>query len=117
MRKRQSPGEIRVGTASWADPGFVGYWYPKGLPAAERLGWYAQRFNLVEVNSSFYALPNHQVLERWCEETPPGFLFNLKLHRLLSRHSTPPELLPPELRRGLTLQKRRVVLTPKLEAI
>jgi uncharacterized protein YecE (DUF72 family) len=81
-------GLIRVGTASWTDPGFIADWYPADLPASERLRYYAERFNLVEVNSSFYAVPARKVVERWCEQTPDGFTFDVKLHRLLSRHST-----------------------------
>ena len=76
-------GEIRVGTASWSDPGFVSCWYPKGLPASARLSWYAQHFNLVEVNSTFYAIPNQKAVQGWCTQTPAGFVFNVKLHRLL----------------------------------
>jgi len=109
-------GEIRIGTASWTDPGFISDWYPKELPSSARLNWYAEHFNLVEVNSSFYAIPNQRVVERWCEQTPPGFIFNVKLHRLLSRHSTTPDLLPPDLRRGATLKDGKIVLTPALEA-
>src|SRR5437868_4753023 len=90
--------KIRVGTASWSDPGYVADWYPSGLPASVRLSWYAERFDLVEVNSSFYAIPAKKSVQRWCEETPAGFTFDLKLPRLLSRHSTKPELLPPDLR-------------------
>jgi hypothetical protein len=51
------PGRIRVGTASWTDPGFIADWYPKRLRAGDRLSWYAEHFKLVEVNSSFYAVP------------------------------------------------------------
>ena len=49
---------ILVGTASWSDPGFVERWYPKGMPANERLGWYADQFEMVEVNSTFYSVPD-----------------------------------------------------------
>ena len=48
---------ILVGTSSWADPGFVKRWYPRGMPARDRLPWYAERFEAVEVNSTFYAVP------------------------------------------------------------
>ena len=48
---------IRIGTSSWADPEFVRDWYPPKLPAPARLGWYAQHFDYVEVNSTFYAIP------------------------------------------------------------
>jgi uncharacterized protein YecE (DUF72 family) len=43
--------KILVGTASWSDPGFVERWYPKGMRAADRLPWYAEHFEIVEVNS------------------------------------------------------------------
>jgi uncharacterized protein YecE (DUF72 family) len=87
-----------VGTSSWADPGFVKEWYPPRLPAKERLRWYAQRFELVELNSSFYAVPDRNAVHGWVEATPPGFTFDVKAHRALSRHSAPVESLPPELR-------------------
>src|SRR5205814_3800711 len=79
-------GIIRVGTASWSDPGFVKDWYPPGLPARERLTWYAEHFQLVEVNSTFYAVPAPEVVARWADQTPRDFVFDVKLHRLLSRH-------------------------------
>jgi uncharacterized protein YecE (DUF72 family) len=75
-------GLVRVGTASWTDPGFIADWYPPDLPAAERLRYYAERFNFVEVNSSFYAVSARRVVERWLQQTPPGFVFDIKLHRL-----------------------------------
>ncbi len=91
-------GRILVGTSSWADPGFVKEWYPPKLPARERLPWYAQRFELVELNSSFYAIPDRGAVHGWVEVTPPGFTFDVKAHRALSRHSAPVESLPPDLR-------------------
>ena len=48
---------IVIGTSSWADPGFVAEWYPQDLPERERLPWYAEHFEAVEVNSTFYAVP------------------------------------------------------------
>ncbi|HKP20433.1 MAG TPA: DUF72 domain-containing protein [Thermoleophilaceae bacterium] len=91
-------GQILVGTSSWADPGFVKEWYPPKLPAKERLPWYAQRFELVELNSSFYAVPDRNTVHGWVEVTPPDFTFDVKAHRALSRHSAPVESLPPDLR-------------------
>lgn len=110
-------GKIFTGTASWTDPGFIADWYPKDVPASQRLQWYALHFNLVEVNSTFYRLPDKTVTRRWAKETPAGFLFDIKLHRLLSRHSTKPEMLPPDLRAKVELTKGRVALTHKLERI
>ena len=91
-------GRIRVGTSSWADPGFVKEWYPPKLAAKERLPWYAQHFDMVELNSSFYAIPDRNTAHSWVEITPPGFTFDVKAHRALSRHAAPVESLPPDLR-------------------
>jgi uncharacterized protein YecE (DUF72 family) len=109
-------GVIRVGTASWSDPGFIADWYPAGLPARERLPWYAEHFNLVEVNSSFYAVPGAKTVARWCDQTPADFVFDVKLHRLLSRHSTSVKFLPSNLRKWARVHKDKVELTPDLEA-
>ena len=109
-------GRIVVGTSSWADPGFVEDWYPRGMAARERLPWYAERFEAVEVNSSFYAVPEPATVERWSAVTPPGFGFDVKLHRLLSRHAAPLDSLPPSLRDGAETNERgRVELTREIE--
>jgi uncharacterized protein YecE (DUF72 family) len=110
------PGRILVGTSSWADPGFVEEWYPPGMAAKDRLEWYAQRFESVEVNSSFYAIQEPGMVARWTEVTPPGFIFDYKLHRILSRHSAQVDSLPPDMREGLDVAPRgRVRLTAELE--
>src|SRR5213596_2324224 len=110
-------GKILVGTASWSDPCFVQHWYPKRIRAHERLGWYAQHFEMVEVNSTFYSVPDLRMVERWCSATPDRFIFDMKLHQLFSFHSTPAKLLPPDLqRRAETDAKGKVKLTPDLGA-
>ena len=91
-------------------------WYPKKLPAGDRLPWYAQHFDLVEVNSTFYSVPEPRMVERWCAATPDGFTFDVKLHQLFSFHSTPAKLLPPDLqRRAETDAKGKVKSTPDLQ--
>ncbi len=120
MSAKDSPqshaGKILVGTASWSDPGFVRHWYPKKLRAYERLGWYAQHFEMVEVNSTFYSVPDLRMVERWCAATPDGFTFDVKLHQFFSFHSTAAELLPPDLQqRAETDAKGKVKLTLALE--
>jgi len=108
-------GNILVGTASWSDPGFVRHWYPKTLRAYERLGWYAQHFEMVEVNSTFYSVPDLRMVERWCAATPDGFIFDVKLHQLFSFHSTAAKLLPPDLQKRAKIDdKGKVQLTPAL---
>jgi uncharacterized protein YecE (DUF72 family) len=94
---KKNNGKILVGTASWSDPGFVERWYPKGIRPSARLGWYAQHFDIVEVNSTFYSAPDLRMVERWCASTPDTFTFDVKLHQLFSFHSTPVKLLPPDL--------------------
>jgi uncharacterized protein YecE (DUF72 family) len=109
-------GRILVGTSSWADPGFVKEWYPPKLPAKERLPWYAKRFEAVELNSSFYAIPDRNVVRGWVEATPDQFVFDVKVHRALSRHSASLDSLPPDLRDQVkTNQRGRVLLTEELE--
>ncbi len=86
------------------------------MPAGERLGWYAQHFELVEVNSTFYSVPEPRLAERWCAATPDDFTFDVKLHQLFSFHSTPAKLLPPELqRRAETDAKGNAKSTPDLQ--
>src|SRR3954467_12503997 len=108
-------GEI-VGAPHRGGPGFVEDWYPKGMPARDRLAWYAERFEYVEVNSSFYAVPAQKTVARWAEITPKQFTFDVKLHRLLSRHSAGLDSLLPELRpKAKTDERGRVLLTPELQ--
>ncbi len=85
------------------------------MPAHARLGWYAQHFEMVEVNSTFYSVPDPRTVERWCAATPDGFVFDVKLHQLFSFHSTQAKLLPPELQRlAQTDPKGKVNASPSL---
>ena len=110
-------GRIVVGTSSWADPGFVEEWYPPGLAARDRLPWYAEHFDAVEVNSTFYAVPGVAQARTWARRTPERFTFDVKLHRLLSRHAGGLSSLPKDLRDDVRVNQRgRVVLDRALEA-
>src|SRR3954447_11527408 len=97
---------IAVGTSSWADPGFVAEWYPEGLPQRERLPWYAERFEAVEVNSTFYAIPAERTVARWAEVTPDGFTFDVKLHKLPPAPAGKLDLVAKELRDDATTSER-----------
>jgi uncharacterized protein YecE (DUF72 family) len=78
---------IRIGTCSWADEGLVREWYPRGVSSSEaRLRYYAERFDVVEVDSPFYALPAPETTARWAERTPPGFVFHAKASGELTGH-------------------------------
>ena len=90
-----------MGTASWTDPEFIkAGWYPPQVKndAAERLRYYADRFPMVEVNSSFYALPTVDTTAAWAERTPADFRFHVKAHQVISGHPSEPGRLPAPLR-------------------
>src|SRR5213082_4029673 len=89
---------IRIGTCSWADDALSKHWYPKGLPAGERLAHYAQHFDTVEVDSTYYRLPGEEMVERWAERTPDGFVMHVKAFGLMTRHPVKLEALPTDLR-------------------
>jgi uncharacterized protein YecE (DUF72 family) len=80
---------VRVGTSGWSYPTGRGAWnglfYPprgsKGFRAADELAYYAEHFDTVEVNSTFYRQPAASACARWAAETPPGFEFSVKLYQ------------------------------------
>jgi uncharacterized protein YecE (DUF72 family) len=101
---RASAQRIRIGSASWTDPSLVKSkkFYPKGCSSAEdRLRFYASRFNMVEVNSSYYALPSRDNSTLWVERTPATFVFVVKAFRLFTGHQTPIDALPAPIREAL----------------
>jgi uncharacterized protein YecE (DUF72 family) len=90
--------QIRVGTCSWADEALTKYWYPKGTPAGERLAYYAEHFDMVEVDSTYYRLPATEMVQRWADRTPDGFVMHVKAFGAMTRHPVKIEQLPPDLR-------------------
>jgi uncharacterized protein YecE (DUF72 family) len=81
------PATVRLGTCSFADEGLLKHWYPRGVSSPKaRLGYYAERFDTVEVDSPFYHLPDPQVTGRWAQRTPPEFAFHVKAHKTMTRH-------------------------------
>jgi uncharacterized protein YecE (DUF72 family) len=95
-------GQILVGTASWTDKTLVASgWYPAEANSPEkRLRFYAGQFPLVEVDSSYYALPAEQTAAAWAQRSPTGFTFNVKAFSLFTQHPTPVKALPADLREG-----------------
>ena len=80
-----------VGTGSWTDPTLIKSkrFYPPGCSSAEaRLRFYASQFPIVEVDSSYYAMPNGSNSVLWVERTPASFTFNIKAFRLFTGHQT-----------------------------
>jgi uncharacterized protein YecE (DUF72 family) len=78
---------IRLGTCSCADEGLVRRWYPRGVSSpAARLAYYAERFDVVEVDSPFYHLPSPETAAKWAERTPDGFVFHVKASGEMTGH-------------------------------
>ena len=94
---------IRVGTSSWTDPTLLkSGWYPPEADSAEqRLAYYAQRFPVVEVDSSYYALPSERNSVLWVQRTPDDFVFNIKAFSLMTGHGAALSRLPQVLRDSL----------------
>jgi len=76
---------VLYGTGSWTDDDYVGVLYPPRTSARDRLSLYAEKFDFVEVNSTYYATPSVETVASWVKQTRPGFLFHLKLHRSVSQ--------------------------------
>lgn len=93
-------GEIKVGTSSWADRSLLASgWYPRAVNTpAGRLAYYAERFGLVEVDTTYYALPAVETTAAWVDRTPPDFTFNVKAFSLFTSHPTALSALPKDLR-------------------
>jgi len=95
---------ILIGTASWTDKSLIasGRFYPSKCNSPEaRLRYYAEQFPLVEVDSSYYAMPAPQVAQLWAERTPDDFTFNIKAFRLFTGHQTSPAALPKDIAEAL----------------
>lgn len=75
---------IRVGCSGWQYNGWRGLFYPEHLPTAQWFPFYAQTFDTVEVNNTFYRMPTPEVAQRWREMAPPGFLFAVKANRFFT---------------------------------
>src|SRR5439155_1117789 len=75
---------IRIGTSGWQYKEWRGRFYPKDVPQSKWLTSYASRFSTVEVNNSFYRLPEAETFARWREQTPRGFVMAVKASRFLT---------------------------------
>jgi len=114
MLSAHSGARILIGVASWTDPSMTapGVFYPGGVTKPEaRLRHYASRFPMVEVDSTYYAIPARKMVELWTERTPEGFAFDVKAHALMTGQPSEVNRLPKELRDALPAElskKRRI---------
>ena len=76
--------EIRIGTSGWYYDHWQGRFYPNDLPKSDWLRFYTHRFDTVEINNTFYHLPQEQTLRKWQSKAPAGFLFAVKANRYIT---------------------------------
>jgi uncharacterized protein YecE (DUF72 family) len=77
-------GRIRIGTSGWNYAHWRGSFYPKGSRPSDLLAAYAERFDSVEINRTFYSLPDKDAVAAWREQVPAGFVFAAKASRYLT---------------------------------
>ncbi len=97
---RLGGSDVRVGTASWTDPTMTrgNVFYPRGVSSAEdRLRYYAEQFPVVEVDSTYYSLPERATAKLWAARTPADFVFHVKAHALMTGQPTEVARLPEPL--------------------
>jgi len=77
-------GRIHLGTSSFTATGWEGSFYPRGLKSADYLSYYAEHFDSVEVDSTFYACPSEKTVRRWNARTPENFIFCVKVPQTIT---------------------------------
>jgi uncharacterized protein YecE (DUF72 family) len=77
-----------IGTSGYSFADWVGPFYPPGLPARDYLPFYARHFHAVEVNATYYRVPDPAMFERMVRKTPPGFRFVVKLNQAMTHESS-----------------------------
>jgi len=106
---------VRLGTCSWADEALSKYFYPPGTPAPDRLPYYASLYSTVEVDSTYYRVPDEKMVRGWDARTPDGFTMHVKAFGVMTRHPVRLEQLPPDLRDGMPVDERGRVDRPSRE--
>src|SRR4051794_10940198 len=79
--------DILVGTSGYNYPEWRGTFYPEKFPTSKMLAYYAERFDTVEVNYTFYRVPTPELLEGWSHTVPDGFRFTLKAPQRITHHA------------------------------
>ena len=76
---------MRIGCSGWIYPHWRGLFYPEKLPVKRWFAFYAETFDTVEINNSFYRLPKTETFDAWREQAPPGFRYAVKANRFLTQ--------------------------------
>lgn len=82
MARRAS--RVLIGTSGWSYPHWRGRFYPRNLRHASQLEYYAEHFDSVEINSTFYRLPERKMLRTWHDAVPGDFIFAVKASRFIT---------------------------------
>jgi len=85
---------IRIGTSGFSYDDWVGPFYPEGLPARAQLAFYAREFSTVEINTTYYRVPDMRLVQGWAEKTPADFLFAVKAYQGLTHERERPDCAP-----------------------
>ena len=75
---------VHVGTMGWSYGFWVGNFYPAGVRPSEFLAEYSKHLETVEVNNTFYRVPSEDILLKWRDQTPRGFLFSAKFPQVIT---------------------------------
>jgi uncharacterized protein YecE (DUF72 family) len=75
---------VHVGTSGWHYKHWLGDFYPEKFASAKMFSWYAREFHTVEMNNSFYRLPEEKTFQQWKDMAPSGFLFAVKASRFIT---------------------------------
>ncbi len=109
---------LRVGTASWTDESLLqAGWYPASVKSksAERLLYYAERFDTAELDATYYALIADKVFENWSRILPEKFIMHVKAFAPLTRHDTEAVALPKDIKEQFGLKTGRSKCNPRAD--
>lgn len=113
---------IRIGCSGWNYKHWRERFYPKSVPVSRWFAFYAETFDTVEINNSFYMLPKAETFDKWRDQAPPGFRYAMKANRFLTQAKKlkdceePLERMMPLFRRlGDTLGPILYQLPPRLK--
>jgi uncharacterized protein YecE (DUF72 family) len=115
------PSDIHIGCSGWNYRHWRSAFYPEGVPVKRWFGFYAESFDAVEINNSFYRSPSPETYEAWAAQAPPGFRYAVKANRFITQAkklndcAEPLErVLPPARRLGGALGPILYQLPPSL---
>jgi uncharacterized protein YecE (DUF72 family) len=76
--------DFKIGCTGWSYQGWIGPFYPKSMPQSEHLKHYSSIFDITEINTTFYNIPNQAMVQKWNKDTPDNFLFTAKIPKIIT---------------------------------